>query len=121
MKKVLICDDDTISLRALEFQFKKDGYEILKAVNGKEGQKILNENSDIDVVVTDIYMPMINGLELITYIRQTLRRNVPIIVVSIVNLEDIILQVLELGASSYLAKPFNLEELSANVKRLLNE
>jgi len=121
MKKVLICDDDTMTLRALEFQFKKDGFEVYKACNGKEGQKILNANSGIDLVVTDIYMPMMNGLELIAHIRQRLRLNIPIIAVSIVNLEDNILQALELGANIYLAKPFKLEDLSANVKQLLND
>jgi len=119
--KVLICDDDTMTLRAMEFQFKKDGFEVLKATNGKEGQKFLSQNDDIAVLVTDIYMPMMNGLELITYVRQTMRSDIPIIVVSMVNLEDNILQVFELGASSYLAKPFKLEELSSSVKLLLKD
>jgi len=119
--KVLICDDDTITIRALEFQLKKDGFEVLKANNGKEAQKVLLENSDIDVLVTDVYMPMMNGLELITYVRQTLKSNIPIIVVSMVNLEDNILQVLELGADRYLSKPFELEELSNSVKFLLKQ
>lgn len=117
--KVLICDDDTITLRALEFQFRKDGFDVLKASNGKEGQKILLENNDIDVLVTDIYMPLVSGLELITYVRQTLQRNTPIVVLSMVNFEENILHAYELGADSYISKPFKLEDLSNNVKLLL--
>ena len=116
---MLICDDDSISMRALEFQFKRDGFEIFKANNGREAQKILVENSDIDVLVSDIYMPLMSGLELITYVRKTLNRDIPIFIVSAVNLEDIILHAFELGADGYLNKPFNLGELSRRIKHLL--
>jgi DNA-binding response OmpR family regulator len=116
---MLVCDDDSMILRGLEFQFKKDGFEILKAVNGREAREILTENSDIDVFLTDIHMPLMNGLELVTYVRKTLQRDIPIIVVSRVNVEDTILHAFELGANEYLTKPFNLEDLSNRVKYLL--
>ena len=119
--KLLICDDDSIALRALDFQFKKDGFEIFKANNGRDAEKILEGNSDIDVLIVDIYMPMMSGLELITYVRKTLQRDIPIVVVSAVNLEDTILHAFELGANSYLTKPVNLEELSKRVKHLLGK
>ena len=117
--KILICDDDSITIRALDYQFKKDGFEILKANNGRDAQKILMENSDINVLVADIYMPLMSGLELITYVRETLQRKIPIIIVSGVNLEDTMLHAFELGADSYFSKPFNLSELSNQVKHLL--
>jgi len=116
--KVLICDDDSISLRALEYQFKKDGFEIFKAINGRDAQKILIEK-EIDVLVTDIYMPLMSGMELITYVRKTLQRDIPIVIVSAVNIEDTILHAFELGADAYLTKPFNLEELPRRIKHLL--
>jgi len=118
--KILLCDDDSMTLRALEFQFKKDGFEIFKAVNGREAQKILVENSDIDVLITDIYMPLIGGLELVTYIRKTLQRNIPIVVLSCVNVEDTILHAFELEADEYMTKPVNLEVISNKVKHLLS-
>ena len=117
--KMLICDDDSMTLRALEFQFKRDEFEILKAINGKDAQKMLMEHSDIDVLVTDIYMPLISGLELVAYVRKILHRDIPIIVVSRVNVEDTILHAFELGANDYLTKPFNLDDLSTKVKHLL--
>jgi len=118
---MLICDDDSISLRALEFQLKKDGFEILKTNNGREAQKILVENDDIDVLVTDIYMPLMGGLELVTYVRKTLQRDIVIVIVSGIVLEDTILHAFELGADSYITKPFNLDELSRRVKLLLKK
>ena len=117
--KILICDDDSITVRALDYQFKKDGFEVFKANNGREAQNILVENSDIEVLVADIYMPLVSGLELITYVRETLQRNIPIIIVSGVNLEDTMLHAFELGANSFFPKPFNLVELSNKVKHLL--
>ena len=117
--KVLICDDDTMTLRALKFQFQKDGYEIFLANDGREAQQILMENDEIDILITDIYMPLINGLELITYIRKNLCRDIPIIIVSKVNVEDTIIFAKELGANDYQIKPINLEEISNSAKRLL--
>ena len=118
---MLICDDDTMTLRALEFQFKKDGFEIIKANNGREAQKILVENSDIDVLITDIYMPSVTGLELVTYVRKTLQRDIPIVVLSMVSVEDTIHHVFELEANEYLTKPVNLDDISNRVKQLLNK
>ena len=119
--KLLICDDDPMTLKALEFQFRKDGFLILKAVNGKEAQQILRENQDIDLLLTDIYMPMINGLELITLVRKTLESQMPILILTRVNVEDTILHAFELGANDYLTKPFSLEEMSIRVKHLLKK
>ena len=119
--KVLICDDDSMTLRILEFQFKKDGFEVLKAVNGKEAQNMLTEIPDIDIMLTDMYMPSVSGLELVTYIRKTLRSDIPIVVISRVNVEENILYAFELGVNEYLTKPFDLEEVSNKVKKLLEK
>ena len=119
--KILICDDDSMTLRALEYRFKKDGFEVIKAVNGREAQKILDEDSDIDVLITDVYMPSVNGLELVTYVRTTLNRNIPIIVLSMSNVNDVFQHALELEADEYMTKPVNLEDISNKVKELLKK
>ena len=118
--KILICDDDPMTLRTLEFQFKREGYEIVKTVNGRDAAKILDETYDFDLLIADLYMPMMTGMELVTYVRKTLQRQTPIIIVSRVNIDENIEQALELGANAYLTKPFNLTELSSTVKKVLN-
>ena len=118
--KILLCDDDPMTLRTLEFQLKKDGHETLKTSNGREAAKILDDNDDFDLLVVDLYMPIMTGLELVTYVRHYLQRVMPIIVVSRVNIKDNINQALELGANAYINKPFNLEELSNKVKNVMN-
>ena len=119
--KILICDDDPMTLRTLEFQFKREGYEIIKTTNGREAAKILDENYDIDLLIADLYMPMMTGMELITYVRKNLQRLIPIIIVSRVNIDENIEQAMELGANAYLPKPFNLGDLSNAVKNVMND
>jgi len=118
--KMLICDDDPMTMRALEFQFKKEGFEILKAMDGREASRILKETDDIDVMITDVFMPYVNGMELITYTRTILHRIFPIIIVSRVSVNDNVEQAMELGANAYIIKPINLDDISAKVNNLLN-
>ena len=117
--KALICDDDPMTLKALEFQLKKDGYDVIKATNGKDAIHILNEDKDINFLVTDVYMPMNNGLELITHVRDVLLSKMPILILTRSNIEETINYAFELGANDYLTKPFKLEDMKTRVERML--
>jgi len=119
--KVLICDDDKMTMRILEFQFKREGFEIIKAVDGREARNILNENDDIDLLIADFYMPYVNGMELITHVRETLQRNTPIIIISVAKVEDKIQQAFELGANAFVAKPFEAEELMNEINKVMDK
>jgi len=119
--KVLICDDDTMTIRAMEYQFNREGFEVLKTNSGREAQKKLTENEDINILITDVYMPSMNGLELISYVRNELQRTIPIVVVSRVNVKENINEALDLQADVYMTKPFNLDELSRKVHQLLEK
>jgi len=119
--KALICDDDPMTLKALEFQFKKDGYEVIKANNGKEAIQILTDDKDISFLVTDVYMPMNSGLELITHVRDTLKSKMPILVLTRSNIEETINYAFELGANAYLTKPFKLEDMKERVERMIKD
>jgi len=103
----------------MEYQFRKDGFEVIKTVNGREATKILDTNEDIDLLIVDIHMPMMSGFELVTYVRDNLQREMPIIVVSKVNSKDSVDEALDLGANAYLTKPFDLEDLSNKIKEVL--
>ena len=118
--KILICDDDPMTLRTLEFQLKRDGFDIIKTFNGREASKILDETDDIDLLIVDLFMPVMTGLELVTYVRTNLHLDIPIIVVSRVNVDDSVKQAFDLGANEYITKPFDLEDISNKVKNALN-
>lgn len=115
--KVLICEDEEMLLRALEFRLQKDGNQIITAADGKVAiEKIESENPDI--IITDIMLPLETGLEIISFVRNKLKRDTPIIVLSAIGTENFILEAFRLGADDYITKPFSPNELSIRVQKL---
>jgi two-component system, OmpR family, response regulator VicR len=117
--KILICEDDLMTLKALEHKLKTEGYETITAHDGKQAVEMLNTRTDIDLLLTDLHMPQISGLELISHVRNEMKSNMPVIMLTRVGLEDTVLHAFELGADDYITKPFSPEELSLRIKRLL--
>jgi two-component system, OmpR family, response regulator VicR len=116
---ILICEDDLMTLKALEHKLKNEGYNTITALDGKQAIELLNTQKDIEMLLTDLHMPLISGLELITHVRNSMKSNIPIIMLTRVGLEDTVLHAFELGADDYITKPFSPEELSLRIKRLL--
>jgi two-component system, OmpR family, response regulator VicR len=117
--KVLICEDDLMTLKALEHKLRNEGYDTITVLDGKQAIEMLNSLKDIDLLLTDLHMPLISGLELISHVRNELKSNMPIVMLTRVGLEDTVLHAFELGADDYITKPFSPEELSLRIKRLL--
>jgi two-component system, OmpR family, response regulator VicR len=117
--KILICEDDLMTLKALDHKLKNEGYETLTALDGKQAIDLLNSHAEIDLLLTDLHMPLISGLELITHVRNEMKSYMPIVMLTRVGLEDTVLHAFELGADDYITKPFSPEELSLRIKRLL--
>jgi two-component system, OmpR family, response regulator VicR len=117
--KILISEDDLMTLKALEHKLKSDGYDTITALDGKKAIDLLTSNPDIDLLLTDLHMPLISGLELITHVRNVMKSNMPIVMLTRVGLEDTVFHAFELGADDYITKPFSPEELSLRIKRLL--
>lgn len=115
--KILICEDDIMTRKAIEHRLKFDGYDIITAQDGREAVKKLEEDT-IDFVLTDIHMPYISGLELITHIRSKLKLSIPVVILTRVGIEDTVLEAFELGADDYITKPFSPNELSLRIKKL---
>ena len=116
--KILVCEDDTMTLKAIEHKLKQDSYEIITAQDGKAAKEKL-ANEKFDLILTDLHMPYISGLELISYIRNDLKINAPIIMLTRVGIEETVLQAFELGADDYITKPFSPAELTLRVKKML--
>ena len=116
--KILICEDDLMTLKALDHKLKNEGYETLTALDGKQAIEMLNNHPEIDMLLTDLHMPLVSGLELITYLRNEKKSNMPIVMLTRVGLEDTVLHAFELGADDYITKPFSPEELSLRIKKL---
>ena len=118
MARILVVEDDKIMLKTLEFKLSKDGYDIVKAEDGRVAKKLI-ETEEFDLIITDIMMPFITGLELVGIVKNQMKQESKIIVLSSVGQEDTVLQAFELGADDFMSKPFSPNELSMRVKKLL--
>ncbi|HTZ89254.1 MAG TPA: response regulator transcription factor [Alloacidobacterium sp.] len=111
--RILVVDDEVQITRVLRAALQSNGYEVTTARNGVEAITLFLENPP-DLVITDLSMPEINGVELTREIRQ--RASTPIIVVSVRNQESAKIQALDEGADDYMTKPFGMQELLARVR-----
>ncbi len=119
-KKILIAEDSQTmrSLIASTISVMGD-YELIEAANGFEALRILPREK-VDLVITDINMPDINGLELISFIKNNPNyKDTPLFIISTEGSDKDREKGLSLGADAYLVKPFNPEELQALIRRYL--
>lgn len=117
--KILVCDDDEALVSMIRFKLSRENLgEIFKALDGREAKALLMEE-DFDLIITDIHMPFHSGLEITAFVRQELKKQTPIIVLSAEGLEDTVLQAFEIGANDFITKPFSPAELAVRVRRIL--
>ena len=112
MYNILVCDDDKEIAEAIEIYLTKEGYKIYKAYNGKEALDLIEKN-EIHLVILDIMMPKMNGIEVANKVRQD--KGVPIIMLSAKSEDYDKIKGLNSGADDYITKPFNPLELIARV------
>lgn len=116
-KKIVLAEDNSILLLLLKFQLEKEGYKLLTAVNGKEAVDLIEEHNP-DLILTDIMMPFISGLEVISHVRNKLNLKTPIIVFSSAGQEEMVLKAFDLGATDFMSKPLSPNELVIRIKKL---
>ncbi|MDU1348404.1 response regulator transcription factor [uncultured Clostridium sp.] len=114
--KILIADDDEDILEILELYLEKDGFEVVKAINGQKALEII-EKGKMDMAIIDVMMPIIDGFKLIKKIRE--EYNLPVIILSAKNQDTDKILGLGLGADDYIVKPFNPLEVVARVEAQL--
>ncbi|MGM0379317.1 MAG: response regulator transcription factor [Bacillota bacterium] len=114
--KLLAVDDEEVLLKGLKFSLIQEGYEVDSASDGKEAYEMILEN-DYDLILLDIMLPKMNGLEVCKKVRQD--SMVPIIMLTAKGDDSSKVLGLEHGADDYITKPFNMLELKARVKAIL--
>lgn len=112
-RRILLIDDDPSISEMLKKFLSREGYFVLTAFNGEEGLTIFL-SEDIDLIVIDIMMPKLDGIEAIKLIRE--RSTVPILIISAKDTDVDKALGLGFGADDYLSKPFSLVEFSARIK-----
>lgn len=118
MAKVLLIEDDILIQKAVALKLKKDGLDIVCCNDGREGLEKLNAEQP-DLVLTDVMLPYVSGLEIVSAVKALPDRQINVIVFSSMGQEKIVEEAFELGADDYITKPFSLNELSIRVKKQL--
>ncbi len=113
MYNILVCDDEKEIVDAIEIYLSQEGYNIIKAYNGKEVLKIVKEREDIHLIILDIMMPVLDGISTANLIRKD--KSIPIIMLSAKSEDYDKIAGLNNGADDYVTKPFNPLELIARV------
>ncbi|WP_419869376.1 response regulator transcription factor [Chryseobacterium sp. CT-SW4] len=117
MKKIVLIEDETSVVSFIKKGLQEKGYEISVAFDGLTGVRLVEEN-DFDLVILDIMLPEMNGLDVCKEIRKT-NQHVPILFLTALGTSENIVLGLENGGDDYLVKPFKFIELVARVKSLL--
>ncbi len=112
--KILVVDDDKEILNAIEIYLTNEQMLVYKASNGKEALEMLERHPDIHLIIMDLMMPEMDGIQAILKIRQD--KEIPIIVLSAKSEDKDVVLGLNIGADDYITKPFNFLELIARVK-----
>ena len=114
--KILVVDDEKLLVKGIKFNLENDGYEVVTGADGMDAVE-LAAAGDIDLIVLDLMMPRMDGLEACTKIREF--SDVPIIMLTAKSEDMDKLIGFEHGADDYLTKPFNILELKARIRALL--
>jgi two-component system, NtrC family, response regulator len=117
--KVIVIDDEVNAAAALETLLREDGYEVSCANDARDGLALL-EKTDADVVLTDLRMPGIDGLELLQRIKE-IRPEVMVLLMTAYGTVKTAVRAMKLGAEDYLGKPIDVEELEVVLERVIEK
>ncbi len=117
-KRILAVDDEPNMRRLLEISLRQAGYQALSAANGKEALELLKQEQ-VDLVVSDLHMPGMNGLELLKQMRID-GELMPFIMVTAQGEISTAVEAMKLGAADYILRPFDLEVLEVAIAKALD-
>ncbi len=120
MSKTILIVDDSESIReVVSFTLKNEGYDVLVGVDGKDALKFL-DGSHIDLIITDLHMPEMNGIEFIKSVRATDQyKRIPILFLTTESQASKKMEAKEAGATGWIIKPFVPAKLIAALKKVL--
>jgi DNA-binding response OmpR family regulator len=119
-ERILVADDDQLTARFLHSLLSEKGYDVAVADDGEQALELVGTHRP-DLILSDMVMPYLDGMDLLRAVRADLRHaRIPIILLSLKDREEDIVAGLEGGADDYVVKPFNARELVARVRKLLS-
>lgn len=116
MYTILVCDDEEDIVNALKIYLAADGYRVITAKNGRDALDLVR-TEDVNLILLDIMMPVMNGIDMLSELR--LEYNIPVIFITAKGEDADKIFGLDTGADDYITKPFNPAELKARVRSQL--
>jgi DNA-binding response OmpR family regulator len=118
--KVLMVEDEEDTASLLKFLLERANYRVVHAKDGRNAQELIDTMPLPDIVLLDVMLPFLSGLQVLTYIRSKIEwEKVPVVMLTADGSEHDIKRALETGANDYMLKPFNPRELTSRLKRFL--
>lgn len=118
-KKVMIVDDSRTIRQQVSFTLTKGGYEVVEAEDGVDGIEKLKANSDVTMIISDVNMPNMNGLEMVENIKADGSfEGIPIVMLTTEGSGELIQRAKDAGAKGWLVKPFKPDQLITVVSKL---
>lgn len=118
MKTILVAEDHPMILKSVEQSLSKAGYLVCSAPNGIKAIELFQTNK-LDAIITDLMMPEVSGIDLITHVRAN-NSDIPILVLSTVSNETVIVEAFRVGADDYLRKPFISKDLLQRLEHIVS-
>lgn len=119
LDRILIVDNEILINKFLEARFKKEDLEVDVAYDGKQAIDKIKKHK-YDLILTDLILPYVAGVELIMQIKKSDKNaDTPVIVLSSLTADQVIVDVLAIGAQDYITKPFSISVVLAKIKQLL--
>ncbi|MDX1283679.1 MAG: response regulator [Draconibacterium sp.] len=115
---ILVAEDNDISFRLLDIVLKLSNFKVIRALNGKEAVEMFTNTPEVSLIITDISMPEMDGIEATSRIRK-IDQEIPIIVQSGYSEKNDIDKAVEAGCNNYITKPFKKDELLSVIKDCL--
>ncbi len=120
-KTILIVDDSNTARASVEYTLKKGSYDVVSADDGTTGLEGLGKTPNVDMIITDLNMPKMDGIEFIKHVRQVdQHKYTPILMLTTESQDEKKMEGKAAGASGWLVKPFNPTQLLDVVKRFLS-
>jgi DNA-binding response OmpR family regulator len=117
---ILFAEDDELLRNSLTFYLKNNGFTVTPVSNGLQVKEYL-KSTPFDLIITDLNMPFLGGMEVINFVRNELKSTAPIIVLTSFGIEKAELDAFEIGASEFVSKPFSPSVLKARIDKLLKK
>ncbi len=119
-KKIIVVDDSSVIRSQLSLALKAAGYQVVEAANGIEGLQRVEENADAGMVLSDINMPQMNGIEMLTQIKSGGKRpSLPVVMLTTEGNLELMGKAKRGGAKAWIVKPFRDDLLIETVRKIM--